>query len=108
MDRAATTTAGRLAAHFPHERGPAEPVRAVAVGLGSVDCRPAAGLLAALTPGTVVVVEDVDLGFAAVAGSDGVRMATRSPHVAALLGGAGDRTLPPGGWHRFVADPAAR
>src|SRR4051794_24803442 len=57
------------------------------VRIAAVDCQPVQGVLrAAAVPGDVLVVEGVQTGFAALVGSDGVRLVTRSPHIVARLG----------------------
>jgi hypothetical protein len=69
----------------------------------AVDCRSArAALRSAFPPGTVVVVEACDVGFVAVARTDGVHLKTRSPHVAARSGGSGSGILSAPQWARFV------
>lgn len=79
------------------------------VHMPAVDCRRvAADLRSAAVPGTVVVVEGVGVGLAAVAGDEGIRVVSRSPCIAAISGGAADRTLPTGRWPGFVADLCAR
>ena len=79
------------------------------VRVAAVDCHLAEGALrAAAVPGAVVVVEGVESGFAAIFGEAGVRIVTRSAHVAGLLGGSADRTLGAGAWGRFVSDLCAR
>jgi hypothetical protein len=75
----------------------------------SADCRPAAAdLRSASRPGGVIVLEGADAGFAAVVGGDGVRVVSRNPHVATLLGGAADHVIPLHQWHQFVAGLCTR
>ena len=89
----ATANGSRIeAAHAPRT------VRA-----GAVDFRPVrAELLAAAVPGAVVVVLAADIGFAAAVRDDGVRLASRGPHVAARVNAPEGHTLTRAQWALFV------
>jgi hypothetical protein len=78
------------------------------VHIAALDCQSIqAALHAAVAPGVLVIVEGVEAGFAAFLGNDGIRLVTRSPHVAARLGGAVRRPLSAAAWDRFVTDLCA-
>lgn len=78
------------------------------VRIAALDCRPSgATLRAAAVPGTLIIVEGIEVGFAAVVGGDAIHVVTRSPHVAARMGGAMDRPLSAAAWNRFVNDLCA-
>ncbi len=75
------------------------------VQVAALDCRVIrAVLLSAIVPGNVLVVEGVDVGFAAVATGDGVRLRSRNPHIATHLNGATESTLSIEQWTRFIRD----
>ena len=75
------------------------------VHVATLDCRVVrAELLTAAVPGNVVVLEGVDVGFAAVVTGDGVRLMSRNPHIATHLNGATECSLSTEQWTRFIRD----
>jgi len=75
------------------------------IHVATSDCRVIrTELLSAAVPGNVVVVEGVDVGFAAVVTGDGVRLMSRNPHIATHLNGATGCSLSTEQWTRFIRD----
>lgn len=65
-------------------------------------------MLKTAAAGAIVIVESVAAGFAALVTGAGMRLVTRSPHVAALLGGTTDRLLAGTDRDRFVSELCAQ